>query len=65
MESNLATAQTVIGPTIGSNIFSKSIISQLYQSYHTQKVSNLNQARSYDAMYRSGFPKLYSFETSV
>lgn len=48
----------------GSNMFSKAPSSRLQETMNTQNVSS-NQDRIYDSQYRSGFPKLYTFDTSV
>jgi hypothetical protein len=65
MEHNQTIKQNAVNQLNGSNLFSKSITSHLYESYHMQNSSALSQAKSYDAEYRLGFPKLYSFDTSV
>lgn len=46
------------------NLFSKTVVSNLYESYHFQS-SLLQDQRVYDSQYKLGFPKLYSFDTSV
>ena len=51
--------------TEGSNVFSKSVHSRLYESFQLQNSGSLIQGHSYDATYQNGFPKLYSFDTSV
>ena len=48
-----------------SNVFSKSVHSRLYESFQLQNSGSLTQGHYYDPVYRQGFPKLYSFDTSI
>jgi hypothetical protein len=67
MESNQQVINQAVSHLGVSNVFSKSVHSRLYESFHLQNSTSLtqDQARVYDSAYRSGFPKLYSFDTSV
>jgi hypothetical protein len=67
MESNqqvLAQTGSQIHQINGSNVFTKTVQSRLYESINLQP-SSVHQNQVYDSQYRTGFPKLYSFDTSV
>ena len=68
MESHQQTLTSNVGdarPLSSSNAFSKTVYSQLFESFHLQNSSALTQGKPYDPAYRGGFPKLYSFDTAV
>jgi hypothetical protein len=67
MESNPKIVQSVIErKTLElSNVFNKTVHSRLYESFHLQNSTTLSQGRNYDSEYRTGFPKLYAFDTAV
>ncbi len=68
MESNQHArpqAASEIRHLVGSNAFTRNANSRMYESFNLQTSALTQQDRTYDPEYRSGFPKLYSFDTSV
>lgn len=67
MESNqqvLVQSGSQIRQINGSNVFSKNPQSRLYETIDLQP-STVHHNQVYDSQYRTGFPKLYSFDTSA